>query len=88
MICKNPRFGNTIPRIQQLILEGKNRNSSTLRRSRILGPFFEPYLPLGDLLIKFIHSQPPKKRSYKRSLNINRAIAETTYNIGSRLHQT
>ena len=47
------------------------------------GPFFEAYLPLGDLLIKFIHSQTPKKRSYKRSLDLNQAIAETTYNIGS-----
>ncbi len=66
---------------RRLCFEGKFKQAEQLLQRELLVPAVEPrsYQPLADLLIDFEHSG--QSTNYRRSLDLDTAIAATTYNV-------
>jgi alpha-L-fucosidase 2 len=47
----------------------------------LMGPYTESYLPLGDLLVDFLHADVAE--AYGRSLDLGRAVSRVEYRLGS-----
>lgn len=75
----NPRAREVLPRVRELIFQGKYLEADELSRE-MMGPFTQSYLPMGDLWITFRHGDVV--RSYERGLDLARGIAFTSYRIG------
>ncbi len=75
----NPRALAALPVVRKLIFEGKNEEASKLAQQTMMGvpPTIESYQTLGDLQLKFGHKGPVA--GYRRSLDLDSAIASTTY---------
>jgi len=71
-----------LPQIRQLLLEGKQREADQLAMqnfmSRPLGQV--PYQPFGDLKLTFPGHETAT--DYHRQLNLDTAVATTTYRVG------
>ncbi len=75
----NPEAYKYLPSVRQALKEENYRLADSLNK-KLQGKFSESYAPLGTLYLDMTHQGQAK--DYKRTLNLNEAIATTQYNIG------
>lgn len=77
----NPDALKTLPKVRELLFQGKYREAEKLAQSGILGSFrrdqASSYQTLGDLTLNF--GTPGGISGYRRELDINEAIARVYY---------
>ena len=71
-------------RIRRLTLDGDIGGADRLSR-RMMGPFTQSYLPLGDIWLNFEHGNIA--RDYRRELHLADAVASVRYRVGD-VHYT
>jgi alpha-L-fucosidase 2 len=78
----SPEALAALPEIRRLIFEGKYHEANDLTNAKLIGrPAAQaPYQTLGDLHLSFEHPGEPSE--YRRELDLDSAIARTTYRIG------
>jgi len=69
----------TLPEIRKLVFEHKYIEADKLSK-RMMGPYTESYMPMGNLYIRFENSG--ETGNYYRELNISSAVAATHYTAG------
>jgi len=77
----------SLPEIRRLVFDGKHKEAEALFEKTMMGRAWEQaqYQPLGDLQLLFPgHAFPT---AYRRSLDLDQAIATTTYRLGSIQYQ-
>jgi alpha-L-fucosidase 2 len=72
----NPQAKELLPKVRQLLFDGKVEEADLLCR-KMLGPYTQSYLPLGDLYIHFHHGE--SVQSYERSLNVKTGTSHVEY---------
>ncbi len=74
----NPKGKTYLPRIQQLLFEGKNKEAVELADSTLMGipKRIKPYQSLGELWLDMPHLHV---EHYQRSLNLETAIQQSGY---------
>jgi alpha-L-fucosidase 2 len=80
----NPEAKAALPQVRKLLFEGKYAEAQKLAQSKIIGPRGETgsYQTLGDMQLSFDYGRADVS-NYRRELNIETAIAKTTFTIGS-----
>ncbi len=78
----NPKALEALPKVRQLLFEGKNAEATKLAGETMMGipPTIESYETLGNLRIKFFHQG--KIRDYCRHLNLSAGFTRTSYVAG------
>ena len=80
----NPDALKNLPRVRQLLFEGKYTEAEKLAQNGIMGSFkrdnASSYQTLGDLILEFSH--PSAVSNYRRELDISEAVAAVTYSSG------
>ena len=71
-----------LPEIRKLLLEGKTKAAADLVNQKMLGPWNQSYMPLGDLLVEFDAPGAPAG-DYRRELDLRQGIARVTYRCGA-----
>lgn len=71
--------------VRQLIIRGEYEKAEKLIQDNMLGEYNESYLPLGDLLINFHHSE--NILNYERILDIDNSIATVTYEVDGTIYR-
>ena len=66
-------------RVRELAEAERFAEAEALFEDELASPWSQSYLPLGDLLLEFNHS---KARDYRRSLDIENAVASVSYERG------
>ncbi len=79
----NPRAKEELPNIRRRIFEERYTEADHLAK-RMMGPYTESYLPLGNLYIKFQHGGV--SRHYQRSLDLGLGVATIQYQIGEAMY--
>ncbi len=80
----NPGALKALPEMRRLILEGKFAEAHELGK-KMMGTYTQSYMPMGDLTLSFDMpgtSKPVDIEGYRRSLDLDRAVASTEYRIG------
>jgi alpha-L-fucosidase 2 len=77
----NPKAREALPRIQELLFEGKNQEARQLAEETMLGvpERVDSYQTFGDLILDFgnqVHAL------YERDLNLNTGVVTTKYHVG------
>lgn len=75
----NPSAKDALPLVRDALFAGRWAEVDNLTRL-LQGPYTQSYLPLGDLLLKFDGQGPLV--GYKRSLDLDEAVANTIYTAG------
>lgn len=77
----NPEALDNLAEIRRLIFSGKYREAHSLTQNKFMGkPIGQaPYQCLGELLLRVDHGN--KVSSYRRTLDLETAVATTTYEI-------
>lgn len=74
----NPKALETLPKVRQLLFEGKQREAQDVANDMMSVPLNqEMYQPFGDLKLYF--PENGMFANYERELDLNRAVATTTY---------
>ncbi|MGC9396044.1 MAG: glycosyl hydrolase family 95 catalytic domain-containing protein [Anaerolineae bacterium] len=77
--CDNPEALQYLPQVREAVFAGDYARADELIKS-MQGPFNQSYLPLGDLILDFSTNFTEENLStYRRSLDLDTAVAETTY---------
>ncbi len=73
-----------VPKIRQLLFEGKQREAEHLTRMAMLSQprYLHPYQPLGDMYLYFLGQEGPVQ-NYQRDLNLDTAIASISYQLNN-----
>ena len=74
----NPQAKEMLPKVRQLLLEEKYEEADKLCK-KMLGPYTQSYLPLGDLHIHFHHGE--NIQSYERGLDLKTGTSYVEYVI-------
>jgi len=69
-----PDFRDNLEKARELISDNRKRDAQNLIEHKMLGPFSQAYLPLGDILIDFSNAGPADP-GYKRELSFADGIA-------------
>jgi alpha-L-fucosidase 2 len=77
--CDNPDAQNYLPLVRKAVFDGDYALADQLCK-KMQGPFTQSYQPMGDLRLAFEHAGEPA--DYRRSLDLDTAVAETTYRAG------
>jgi len=77
--CDNPDALNVLPLVRKAVFDGDFALTDQLCK-KMQGPFTQSYQPMGDLRIAFDHAGVAAE--YRRSLDLDTAVAETTYRVG------
>lgn len=72
----NPGGPKTLREVRAFVRDGKFADADAIAK-RMLGPYTQSYLPLGDLHLRFDHATAAT--DYQRSLDLRTAIAVVTY---------
>ena len=78
----NPEALSYLPKVRQLIREGRYKEAQDLADQKLMGRprHLQAYQPLGDLrLVMDGHDQPT---DYRRELDLDRAVVRVRYRIG------
>jgi alpha-L-fucosidase 2 len=67
--------------VTDLIRSGKYEEADAIVAKELLGRNHQAYQPLGDLWLRFDHTQAPSR--YKRGLDLTSATAYTEYTVGN-----
>ncbi len=78
----NPKALDSLPKIRQLLFEGKNNEAAALAGETMMGipPRIESYQTLGDLRLKF--DNKGEVTDYRRQLDLDTGIVTVTYRQG------
>ncbi len=78
----NPKALESLPKIRQLLFEGKNNEAAALAGETMMGipPRVESYQTLGDLRLRF--DDKSKVTDYRRQLDLDTGIVTVTYRQG------
>jgi len=78
----NPNAKESIPKVRQLLFEGRIREAQQLTDAALFAPNPHPahYEPLGDLDIRFGHGK--SVTNYQRGLCLDNALSWVSYEIG------
>ncbi len=87
--CDNPAALQYLPLVREAIFAGDYARADALIK-HMQGPYNQSYLPLGDLYISMDSADQTEENplhpfdplSYRRSLDLETALAETTYTAG------
>ena len=79
-----PGANEALTEIRALVLAGRFAEADRASK-RLMGPFTQSYLPLGDLLITFDHGNLGS--DYRRGLDLRSAVASVGYRTGT-VHYT
>ena len=73
-----------LPRIRKLLLDGKQKDAEKLAGQHFMSDPLrqEDYQPLGDLVMTFPGHDKYESKSYRRELDISRAVASVSYRLG------
>lgn len=74
----NPDAAALLPVLRKYIFQGNYREAEATWR-RMQGPYSARFLPLGDLWLDFETSDTAHAKNYRRTLDLQRAIASTSY---------
>ena len=77
--CDNPDAQNYLPLARKAVFDGDYALADQLCK-KMQGPFTQSYQPMGDLRLAFEHAG--EMTDYRRSLDLDTAVAETTYRAG------
>ncbi|NDV58529.1 glycoside hydrolase N-terminal domain-containing protein [Bacteroides sp. 519] len=86
----NPEAANYLPQIQQLLLEGKNKEAQNLMYKHFVpvkpefGGTYGTYQILGNLDIEYKYNDNQKVSAYYRDLNLNDATANVSFSRGGK----
>ncbi|MGC9348849.1 MAG: glycoside hydrolase family 95 protein [Anaerolineae bacterium] len=72
----NPEAKAALLKVREALFTGDFLRANQLSKE-MQGPFTQPYLPLGDLLLHFDHEGEPT--DYRRELDLDRAVVTTRY---------
>ncbi|WP_340024999.1 glycoside hydrolase family 95 protein [Paenibacillus sp. FSL K6-1096] len=75
----NPEAREVLPRVRELIAEGRNGEADELCK-KMMGPYAQSYLPFGDLLLTMGHGQTADQ--YSRHLDLSTGVGTVSYVIG------
>lgn len=75
----NPEAREVLPRVRELIAEGRNMEADELCK-KMMGPYAQSYLPFGDLLLTMEHGQTAD--NYSRHLDLSTGMGTVSYVIG------
>jgi len=85
--CDNPAALQYLPLVREAVLAGDYARADEIIK-HMQGPFNQSYLPLGDLYLEFgapdcdpAQANSGDLLSYRRSLDLDTALAETTYAV-------
>jgi alpha-L-fucosidase 2 len=76
----NPEALKHLAEVRRMVLEEQDYVGADKVCQQMQGPFAEAYQPLGDLHISMDH--PAEVEDYRRELDLDTAIARTSYRIG------
>jgi alpha-L-fucosidase 2 len=79
----NPDAKAWLPKVREAVLAGRYAEADALAK-KMQGPFNQSYQPLGDLHMDF--DVPGEVESYRRELDLDRAISTTTFRAGGATH--
>jgi len=77
----NPGAREVLPRVREALFAGDFVRATALCR-KMQGPYNQSYQPLGNLWLTFPHAAYDTN-SYRRSLDLDRAVATVQYRVGS-----
>ncbi len=72
-----------LPKVREAVFAGRYVEADALAK-KMQGPYNQSYQPLGDLLLDF--DVPGPVEGYRRELDLDRAIATSTFRAGGALH--
>lgn len=80
----NPEALNALPKVRQLLFEGRNQAATDLAAEKMMGipPRIKSYQSVGDLRLKFDHTLD-QCQQYHRELDLNVGVVRTCYNHNS-----
>ena len=81
--CDNPHALEHLRPLREAVLRGDYPEADRLAK-KMQGPFTESYQPLGNLYLDFAH--PELVEDYHRSLNLDLALSEVSYRIGTAVY--
>jgi len=78
----NPDAKKELPKIRQLLLDGKNKEAGQLAKAKFLGnpSRQKAYQPFGDLHLHFAGSG--ETTNYRRELDLDSALARVSFSVG------
>ena len=79
--CDNPGARAVLPEVRRLVAEARYVEADQLAK-KMLGPYTQSYLPLGDLHLVFDHGDVARA-GYRRELDLTSGIATTRYRVGN-----
>ena len=79
----NPDAKTWLPKVREAVFAGRYAEADALAK-KMQGPYNQSYQPLGDLLLDF--DVPGPVEGYRRELDLDRAVATTTFRAGGALH--
>jgi alpha-L-fucosidase 2 len=79
----NPDARTWLPKVREAVFAGRYAEADALTK-KMQGPYNQSYQPLGDLRIDFDVAGPVE--GYRRELDLDRAIATTSFRAGGALH--
>jgi alpha-L-fucosidase 2 len=69
-----------LPEVRRLLLAGRNREAHNLVAAKMLGPYFQSYLPLGELTVDL--DPVEEAQDYRRELDLSTGVAQVSYRVG------
>jgi len=80
----NPEAINALPKVRQLLFEGRNQEATDLAAEKMMGipPRIKSYQSVGDLSLKFDHTLD-QCQEYCRELDLNIGVVRTCYDHNS-----
>ncbi|MHA6483518.1 glycoside hydrolase family 95 protein [Paenibacillus sp. strain BS8-2] len=80
----NPDAGEWTPEIRRLLQEGKQAEAEQLARMAMMPTpkYMQPYVPLGNLFIRYQRQGQTGIGGYDRKLDVSSAMAEATFTSG------
>ena len=79
----NPDAKTWLPKVREAVFAGRYAEADALAK-KMQGPYNQSYQPLGDLLLDF--DVPGQVEGYRRELDLDRAVATSTFRAGGALH--
>jgi alpha-L-fucosidase 2 len=76
----NPRAKEHLSIVRKYVFEEKDYHPADAECCKMQGPYNQAFEPLGDLAIKFKHSEDVT--SYRRLLDLDSAVASVSYRVG------
>jgi alpha-L-fucosidase 2 len=79
----NPGASAALLKVREALFRGDFATANELSK-QMQGPFTQPYLTLGDLLLSFDHGDSVE--GYERELDLERAVASVTYRVDGKTY--